>query len=107
MPFTVTHVAAAVPVAWLCRWRVPFSALAIGAMVPHIPRVLPALVGLPRDAFSRGNLTHCLPMGDSFYYVYHSIMKRPLADLVALRGNDRLRPWTENPINSRSCRSLR
>ena len=99
MPFTVTHVAAAVPVAWLCRWRVPFSALAIGAMVPDISGFYPQLLDYHATHSLSGVLTHCMPVGLICYYVYHSILKRPMVDLLPAAAGDRLRPWTENPIN--------
>jgi hypothetical protein len=99
MPFTVTHVAAAVPVAWLCRWRVPFSALAIGSMVPDISGFYPQLLDYHATHTVRGVLTHCLPIGLICYYAYHAILKRPLVDWLPSAASDRLRPWTENPIN--------
>lgn len=99
MPFTVTHVAAALPVAWLCRWRVPFSALAIGSMVPDISTFYPQLLDYQSTHTVAGVLTHCLPVGLLCYYAYHSILKRPLADLLPHAASDRLRPWTETPIN--------
>lgn len=99
MPFTVTHVAVAVPVAWLCRWRVPFSALAIGSMVPDISGFYPQLLDYHATHSVRGVLTHCLPIGLFCYYVYHMSLKRPLVDLLPRAASDRLRPWTENSIN--------
>lgn len=99
MPFTVTHVAAAVPVAWLCRWRVPFSALAIGSMVPDISGFYPQLLDYHATHSVLGVLTHCLPIGLFCYYVYHAILKRPLVDWLPSAASDRLKPWTEKPIN--------
>lgn len=99
MPFTVTHIAAAVPVAWLCRWRVPFSALAIGSMVPDLSGYYPQLLDYESTHSMRGILTHCLPVGMICYYCYHAILKRPLVDLLPSAASDRMRPWTEKPID--------
>ena len=50
MPFTPTHVAAVVPIAWLSRQRLPFSALVIGSMIPDlhlfVPSWLPITTGI-------------------------------------------------------------
>jgi len=47
MPFTPTHVAAIVPISWLTRNRLPFSALAIGSMIPDLQLFLPAWLSFP------------------------------------------------------------
>ncbi|MFK8113552.1 MAG: DUF4184 family protein [Rubripirellula sp.] len=99
MPFTVTHIAAAVPIAWLCRWRVPFSALAIGSMVPDLAGFYPAILDYQSTHSLLGILTHCSPIGLIAYYVYHGILKRPLVDVLPRAASDRLRPWTERPID--------
>jgi Domain of unknown function (DUF4184) len=99
MPFTVTHVAAAVPIAWLCRWRVPFSALAIGTMVPDLAGFYPNLLEYRSTHSVVGILTHCTPIGLVGYYVYHALAKRPLVDLLPKSASDRLRSWSEEPID--------
>ncbi|GAA4458214.1 DUF4184 family protein [Novipirellula rosea] len=99
MPFTVTHIAAAIPVAWLCRWRLPFSALAIGCAIPDIAAFYPAWIDYRATHSIAGILTHCLPIGVAFYYLYQSLLKRPLADLLPKRLSERLWPWLNKPID--------
>ena len=82
MPFTATHVAAAVPIAWLCRWRVPFSALAIGTIVPDLGVFFPWLIDYQALHTAAGVLTHCTPVGLAIYYVFHIVLKRPMVDLL-------------------------
>ncbi len=99
MPFTVTHIAAAIPVAWFCRWRLPFSALAIGCAIPDIAAFYPHWVDYGATHSIRGVLTHCLPLGIAFYYLYQSLLKRPLADLLPRSLSERLWPWLNKPID--------
>ncbi len=99
MPFTATHVAAAVPIAWLCRWRVPFSALAIGAVVSDIPVFYPGLMDYRTTHTMVGVATHCVPVGVFVYYFYQLILKRPLADLLPRNITARLWPWIRKPID--------
>ncbi|MFG0263384.1 MAG: DUF4184 family protein [Novipirellula sp. JB048] len=99
MPFTVTHIAAAIPVAWVCRWRLPFSALAIGCVIPDIAAFYPEWVDYRATHSVHGVLTHCLPLGVAFYYLYQSLLKRPLADLLPRSLSERLWPWLDKPID--------
>ncbi|WP_442507309.1 DUF4184 family protein [Novipirellula sp. SH528] len=99
MPFTVTHIAAAIPVAWLCRWRLPFSALAIGCAIPDIAAFYPDWIDYLATHSISGLLTHCLPIGVAFYYLYQSLLKRPLTDLLPRRLSQRLWPWLNKPID--------
>ncbi len=99
MPFTVTHIAAALPVAWLCRWRLPFSALAIGCAIPDASVFYPSLIPYNATHSLVGILTHCTPLGVAFYYLYQSVLKRPLADLLPRRLSERLWPYLDKPID--------
>ncbi|TWU36210.1 DUF4184 family protein [Novipirellula artificiosorum] len=99
MPFTATHVAAALPIAWLCRWRLPFSALAIGCVVPDIPVFYPHLLSYTATHSLVGILTHCTPIGVVLYYLYQSLFKQPLSDLLPRSFSERLWPWVNRPIN--------
>ncbi len=98
MPFTPTHIAAAVPLAWLCRWRVPFSALAIGTIVSDIPVYFPNLMSYATTHTMKGVLTHCTPVGLVLYYIYHGLLKRPLVDLLPRSLRNRLLPLIDRPI---------
>ena len=88
MPFTLTHIAAGIPIAWLCRWKIPFSALAVGTMIPDGGIFFPRLMNYVTFHSNTGILTHCLPVGLVAYYLYSAVLKRPLIDLfpTTLRG---------------------
>ncbi len=91
MPFTLTHVAAVAPLAWSSRGRLPFSALAIGSMVCDIPVFFPHLLEYNSMHSWIGILTHCAPIGLVLYYVFHLLLKRPLATLLPGSMEVRLR----------------
>ena len=78
MPFTATHIAAVVPFAWLCRWRLPLSALAIGSMVPDVAGFYPNLFDYPTLHSFPGVFTHCIPLGLIGFFLYHWVLKQPL-----------------------------
>ena len=99
MPFTPTHIAAAVPIAWLSRWRIPFTALAIGTMIPDLGVFFPELVDYRASHSIVGLLTHCLPLGLAAYYLYHVVYKRPLADLLPASLRDRLHEHIDRDID--------
>ena len=99
MPFTPTHIAAAVPIAWLCRWQIPFSALAIGTMIPDVGVFFPGLLDYRATHSIVGLLTHCLPVGLAAYYLYHVVFKRPLADLLPASLRDRLHEHIDRKID--------
>lgn len=66
MPFTPTHILAVVPIALLFG-RLPFSALAIGAVVPDLPLFFPiGSYALSHSLY--GALYYCLPMGLVIYF---------------------------------------
>ncbi|MEU4232926.1 DUF4184 family protein [Nonomuraea sp. NPDC026600] len=78
MPFTVSHVAAILPVR---RW-LPSSALAIGAVIPDAPYYLP----LPFSSASThawwGPLVLGLPAGVVLLVVFHQVLRAPLTALA-------------------------
>ena len=98
MPFTPTHIAAAIPFAWLCRWRVPFTALAIGTTVSDIPVYFPMLLPYQATHTMTGVVTHCLPLGLLLYFIYHGLLKRPLVDLLPTALRDRLLPYLNREL---------
>ena len=92
MPFTPTHIAAVLPIAWLSGWRLPFSALAIGSLVCDIPVFFPWLMDYWKMHSLEGLLSHCLPIGLLMYAAFHWIYKRPLASLLPKWIGQRCQP---------------
>ena len=90
MPFTVTHIAAAVPLAWAFRWRVPFAALVIGCVIPDLPLYFPMLLSYDATHSALGLLTHCLPVALLAYFLFEYILKEPLVDLLPRPIRERL-----------------
>ena len=99
MPFTPTHVAAAIPIAWMCRWRVPLTALAIGTMVPDLPHFIPGLMDYRVSHSIRGIVTHCTPIGMVLYYLFHGVLKHPLGALFPEFITARLRPALDRKLD--------
>ncbi|MEM9367750.1 MAG: DUF4184 family protein [Planctomycetota bacterium] len=99
MPFTPTHIAAAVPIRYVFGSAVPFSALAIGCMTPDLGVFFPKL--FPYDALHslRGLLTHCVPAGLAAYYVFHIVLRAPLVELFPARFAVPLRPIARNEVD--------
>ena len=80
MPFTPTHILAVTPL-WRARRVLPFTALAIGAMVPDLPLFLP-VVTYPKTHAPLGALTLCLPIGLTLLLVFERVMREPLTALL-------------------------
>ncbi|XZE52704.1 DUF4184 family protein [Planctomycetaceae bacterium SH139] len=93
MPFTVTHIAAAIPIAWCFRWRLPFSALAIGCMICDLSVFFPRLVSYQATHSMQGIVTHCLPLGLVAFFAYHWVLKQPLCALLPQRLARRTATW--------------
>jgi hypothetical protein len=88
MPFTVSHVAAVLPLR--SRFLLP-SGLAIGAMVPDVPLFVP-LGDRPTTHSLLGAVTWDLGMGLVLLAVFHLVLKRPLVALCPGVLRDRLAP---------------
>ena len=99
MPFTPTHIAAAIPIAWLCRWRISFSALAIGTMIPDAPLFLPSYLPYEWMHSTGGLFTHCLPLGLLAYYLFHLLIKQPMVDLFPDAIRSRLLSTADSPLH--------
>ncbi len=82
MPFTPTHILAIVPIARLLRGWLPFSALAIGAMIPDLPLFVPWISDYDVTHSFVGAATVCTPLGVALFYIYHRCFKRPLHALM-------------------------
>lgn len=68
MPFTPTHIVAIIPF-YLLKLRLPFIALAVGAMIPDLPLFYP--IGTYSHSHSwLGLLSFCLPAGLAMYYIF-------------------------------------
>ena len=83
MPFTPTHVAAALPaLPWLRGRHVPASALVIGSMIPDAGVFLPRYVDYGRTHSVGGLFTLCLPLGLAAFLMWEYFLKAPLVDLA-------------------------
>jgi Domain of unknown function (DUF4184) len=82
MPFTPTHVLAILPIAAITRLSLPFSALAIGSMIPDFPLFVPLSPDYDTTHSVPGVLTTCLPLGLACFLVFQLMMKRPLFALL-------------------------
>ncbi|MCC9657620.1 DUF4184 family protein [Rhodopirellula halodulae] len=99
MPFTPTHVAAAIPIAWLARWRLPFSALAIGCMIPDAGVFFPMLFSYESLHSVRGLFVDCVPMGVAAYFVFHLLIKQPAVELLPEPLRSRVRAIADRPVS--------
>lgn len=105
MPFTVTHVVAVIPF-WPLRRSLPFTALAVGAMVPDLPLFFPSLdYALTHSPV--GAWTFCLPVGLIVFLLFESVMRRPLTALLPKWMETRLPVETSIPIEPKLGTHLR
>ena len=95
MPFTPTHIAAILPIAWILRWRVPLSALMVGSMVNDIGVFFPYLFDYRTMHTLPGLWTHCVPIGLVLYFIFHWLVKRPFCALLPFVFRSRLVPWSD------------
>jgi len=98
MPFTVTHIAATLPFAWISRWKLPLSALVAGAIIPDIASSYPWLLAYQTTHSLYGIVTHCMPIGALLYYCFHAFLKQPFYDLFPIEMTSRMRPWIDKRI---------
>jgi len=75
VPFTPTHIVAVLPF-WPLRRVAPFSAFAIGAMVPDVPLFFP-IVDYAQTHSPLGLFTMCLPLGIAGFFLFELVMRRP------------------------------
>lgn len=95
MPFTPTHVLAIVPCAAYCRW-LPFSALAIGCMIPDLPQFFPAVTYAQTHSLF-GPIVVCMPLGLMAYMLFQYVLKIPLLALLPLRMQARMTAYSRPP----------
>ncbi|MEM6432123.1 MAG: DUF4184 family protein [Deinococcota bacterium] len=79
MPFTVSHVAAVIP---LNRSPLVLSALIVGSMSPDVLYFVPGVPSLPLTHSVQGLLLFCLPVSFALLLIYHRLLKRPLLALL-------------------------
>ena len=87
VPFTLAHAAAAYP---LRRTRLVLSALIIGTFTPDLEFFLRFA---PRGPFShtpRGLFLFCLPVGFVVYWLFHAVVKEPLAAVLPRAARERV-----------------
>lgn len=89
MPFTVSHAAAAVP---LARLRLPLSALVIGSMSPDFYYFIFLDTTNRFSHTLPGLFVFCLPVGMAALWLYHQVLKRPLLDLLPDAAQRRAAP---------------
>lgn len=93
MPFMLFHPAAAIPFYRpLGRYGV-LSALIIGSLMPDMHYFLPLAVERGAAHSVQGLVWFCWPLGFGFYFLYHRLLKRPLALLLPPAFAARVAPW--------------
>ena len=82
MPFTISHVAVALPFARkLSQWRM-LSASVIGTMLPDFSYLLPWHLVRSETHSAAALLTFCLPVGLASYWIFQRIIRTPLLELL-------------------------
>ena len=79
MPLTLAHAAAAYP---LRRTRLVLSALIIGTFTPDLEFFLRFAPKGPFGHSPRGLFLFCLPVGFVVFWLFHAVVKEPLAALM-------------------------
>ncbi|WP_106397878.1 DUF4184 family protein [Actinocorallia populi] len=98
MPFTLSHIAAVLPLR--SRFLLP-SGLVVGATVPDVPLFVPVL-DRPTTHSLLGMVTWDLGMGLVLLAVFHLLLKRPLLALSPRFLRDRLTPVADGPSRRRA-----
>lgn len=93
MPYTISHVAAALPIARpLVRWGL-LSAVVIGCIVPDFGYLMPSPPPRLETHSLIGLMTFCLPVGLLSYWIFQYLMKTPLMSVLADRAYIRWLPY--------------
>lgn len=104
MPFTLSHVAAALP---LRRSAIPFSALAIGCMAPDFVYFFDFAPGNQQWHNLPALFTGCLPAGLIMLFLYEYLLKAELIKLFPHWHEVRLAPLAApKPLTQASTLSL-
>jgi hypothetical protein len=94
MPFTLAHPAAALPLHYLCRSRLPLSALIIGTMTPDFAYFTPYDAGLATHNVE-ALIWFCWPLGFVAWLVFTHVLQQPTVALLPLRWQPICRPHSE------------
>jgi hypothetical protein len=93
MPYTISHVAAVLPISpWLARLRI-LSATVIGSMVPDLGHLLPVYPSRTITHSALSLVTFSLPLGLLCYWIFQRLMKTPLLTLLPDQAYMRWRPF--------------
>ena len=98
MPFTPTHIVAVLPF-WSLRSIAPFSAFAIGAMVPDVPLFFP-IVDYAQTHSSAGLFSVCVPLGMGLFFLFELVMRKPMIAILPVGLASRLSPTPNIPTQS-------
>ena len=90
MPFTTTHMLAVVPIGYALTRSVPFSALAIGSLVPDWSVFMPIGPNYRVTHSFPGIITACVPLGLALYLFFHGMLKKAMFELLPLFLRQRL-----------------
>ena len=89
MPFTLAHAAAAYP---LRRTRLVLSALIFGTFAPDLEFFLRFAPKGPFGHTPRGLFVFCLPVAFGCFWIFHDLVKEPLASLMPRAIRERIVP---------------
>ena len=89
MPFTVSHAAAVLP---LRRLNLVWSAFIIGSMAPDFPYIVGTEAYRDWGHHFPGLIWFTLPAALLALWLFHSIVKRPIIELLPIGMQERLRP---------------
>lgn len=89
MPFTLAHAAAAYP---LRRTRLVLSALIFGTFAPDLEFFLRFAPKGPFGHSTRGLFLFCLPVAFGVFWIFHDLVKEPLAALMPRAIRERIVP---------------
>jgi Domain of unknown function (DUF4184) len=92
MPFTLSHAAAIIPFA---RRGLVFSALVVGSMAPDFVYFTEFSPGSSFSHSIPGVFFYCVPAGLIVLWLFHFVLKRPMASLLPASHQRRLVPWTK------------
>ena len=98
MPFTVSHVAAVVPMA---RSPLVASALVIGSMSPDIPYYLPVFVGSEATHSPLGVVSIDVLLSLAVFMAWHGFLTRPAIDCAPAAVRGRIPSQAVHPLSTR------
>jgi hypothetical protein len=93
MPFTISHVAAVLPLARFLRRGRVLSALVIGSMVPDFGLFLPWRLDRVETHSAAALLTWSLPVGLVTYWIFQYRIKRPIREVLPDGAYERSLPY--------------